>query len=77
MSKAEQVLRALGGSTGAGKPTTLPSLPTVPTTGDANVDQFLSAIKQTLETWAGDRGDVLDAAVTWRELVDKQFARLT
>lgn len=76
MSKAEQVLRALGGSTGAGKPTTLPSLPTVPTTGDANVDQFLSAIKQTLETWAGDRGDVLDSAVTWRELVDKQFATI-
>lgn len=74
MSKAEDVLRALAGDVGIGTATTIPSLPTVPTTGDATLDQFLSALKQTIETWSGTRGDALDSTVTWRDLIDKQFA---
>lgn len=76
MSKAEDVLRALSGDVGIGAATTLPSLPTVPATGDATLDQFLSALKQTVELWAGNRGDVLDSAVTWRDLIEKQFAKV-
>ena len=77
MSKAEDALRAIAGEIALGRsPTVLPSLPTVPQTGDANVDQFLSALKQTVETWAGSRGDSLDATVTWRDLLDKQFATI-
>ena len=76
MSKASDLLRSLAGSVGIGKPTVIPSIPTVPQTGDANVDQFLSALKQTIETWAGERGDSLDSAVTWRGLIDKQFATI-
>lgn len=74
VSNAEILLRNLAGDVGAGTATTLPSIPTVPVTGDATLDQFLSALKQTVETWAGTRGDELDATVTWRDLIDKQFA---
>ena len=76
MSKATEILRSLAGSVGIGPATTIPSIPTAPQTGDANVDQFLSALKQTIETWAGERGDSLDSAVTWRGLIDKQFATI-
>lgn len=76
MSKASDLLRSLAGSVGLGKATVIPSIPTAPQTGDANVDQFLSALKQTIETWSGVRGDALDSAVTWRDLVDKQFATI-
>lgn len=76
MSKARDLLRSLAGSVGIGPATVIPSIPTVPATGDANVDQFLSALKQTIETWAGERGDSLDSAVTWRGLIDKQFATI-
>jgi uncharacterized protein YjbI with pentapeptide repeats len=76
MSKAEDLLRSLAGAVGVGAPTVVPSLPAVPSTGDATVDQFLSALKQTIETWAGERGDSLDSAVTWRELINKQFATI-
>lgn len=76
MSKAEDILRALSGGVGIGAATTLPSIPTVPATGDATMDQFLSALKQTVETWSGSRGDALDSTVTWRDLIDKQFATI-
>ena len=76
MSKAEDILRALSGGVGIGAATTLPSIPTVPATGDATMDQFLSALKQTVETWSGNRGDALDSTVTWRDLIDKQFATI-
>ena len=76
MSKARDLLRSLGGSLRSSDGTVIPSIPTVPNTGDANVDQFLSALKQTIETWAGERGDALDSAVTWRDMIDKQFATI-
>lgn len=76
MSKAAEALRAIKGGTDTGKATALPSIPNVPRTDDARVNQFLSAIKQTLETWGGDRGNSLDSAVTWRELIEKQFAKV-
>lgn len=76
MSKASEALRAIKGGTELGKATALPSIPNVPRTDDARVNQFLSAIKQTLETWNGDRGNELDAKVTWRDLIEKQFAKV-
>lgn len=76
MSKASDLLRALSGSVDTGAATVIPSLPTAPSTGDANLDQFLSALKQTVETWSGVRGDGLDSAVTWRDLIDNQFATI-
>lgn len=76
MSKASEALRSIAGNTDLGKATALPSIPNVPRTDDARVNQFLSAIKQTLETWNGERGDALDSSVTWRGLVENGFARV-
>lgn len=73
-SKAADALRAIKGGTGLGKATALPSIPNVPRTEDARVNQFLSAVKQTLETWGGDRGNELDSTVTWRNLIESGFA---
>ena len=76
MSKAQDVLRSLSGGVDVGAATELPSIPNVPNSNDSNLNQFLSAIKQTVETWNGKRGQALDSAVTWRDLVDKQFAKI-
>lgn len=75
MSKAADALRAVKGGTDLGKATALPSIPNVPRTDDARTNQFLSAVKQTLETWAGDRGNSLDSTVTWRNLIENGFAK--
>lgn len=74
MSKAAEALRAIKGGTDTGKATALPSIPNVPRTDDARVNQFLSAIKQVIETREGERGDSLDTSVTWRSLIEKGFA---
>jgi uncharacterized protein YjbI with pentapeptide repeats len=76
MSKAEDFLRSLSGDVGVGPETVTPSIPNVPATADANMKQFLSALKQIVETWKGQRGDALDSSVTWRDLVNKQFASI-
>lgn len=76
MSKAKDVLRTLSGGVDIGAATELPSIPNVPNSSDASLNQFLSALKQTVETWNGKRGQALDSAVTWRDLVDKQFAKV-
>lgn len=76
MSKAEDFLRSLSGDVGIGSETVTPSIPNVPATADANMKQFLSSLKQIIETWKGQRGDALDSSVTWRDLVNKQFASI-
>lgn len=76
MSKAKDVLRSLSGGVSSGEATELPSIPNVPNSKDSSLNQFLSAIKQTVETWSGRRGQALDSTVTWRDLVDKQFAKI-
>ena len=76
MSKAQDVLRTIAGGVDAGTATALPSIPNVPSSDNAHLTQFLSALKQTVETWNGKRGQALDSAVTWRDLVDKQFAKI-
>lgn len=74
MSKAADALRAIAGTLDLGAETRTPSIPNVPKTDDARLNQFMSAVKQIIETREGGRGNSLDAAVTWRDLLEKQFA---
>lgn len=74
MSKAAEALRNIAGKTDTGTPTKLPGIPAVPSVDSATLNQFLSAVKQILETRNGERGDSLDANVTWRDLVENKFA---
>lgn len=74
MSKAADALRAISGGIDLGKGTETPSIPTVPRTDDPRLNQFMSAVKQIIETREGERGNSLDSTVTWRKLIEKQFA---
>ena len=74
MSKAADALRAISGGISLGKGTETPSIPTVPRTDDPRLNQFMSAVKQIIETREGERGNSLDSTVTWRKLIEKQFA---
>lgn len=48
----------------------MPVVPDIPSDLDPELRSFLTAAKETLETWLGDRGDDLDKVVTFRDLAD-------
>lgn len=50
--------------------TRLPPVPNVPRGLGKDVERFLSALKERSEVFSGSRGDVIDRAVTQRELDD-------
>lgn len=54
--------------------TKVPSIPEVPATSDASLRRFLDAVRQVIQVREGNRGDALDAVVTYRDLVEGGLA---
>lgn len=55
----------------------LPGIPSPPAGIDSSLRCFLDALSEALQVRIGQRGDPLDAAITFRDLVDIGVARLT
>jgi len=53
-----------------------PSLPAVPNDVSPSTKTFLQAVKETVEVFDGKRGDNLDRAVTFRDLIDSGLAQV-
>lgn len=54
-----------------------PTLPAIPTVNDLpSTVRAVSQIKEYLETWNGQRGSQVDAAVTWRDLIGTGIAAI-
>lgn len=54
--------------------TKVPSIPEVPVTADAGLRRFLDAVRQVVQVREGNRGDALDANITYRDLVEAGIA---
>ena len=54
--------------------TKVPSIPVVPPALDPGLAKFLQAVKEVIQVREGNKGDALDAAVTFRDLVDAGVA---
>lgn len=54
--------------------TKVPSIPTVPTGADPALFRFLQAIRETILVREGQKGNELDSAVTFRDLIDAGIA---
>lgn len=54
--------------------TKVPSLPTVPSSADPALYRFLQAVRETMLVREGSKGDALDSAVTFRDLIDAGIA---
>ena len=52
----------------------LPSIPSVPSQAEPTTRTWMQAVKEVAEIVTGQRGDKLDSAVTWRDMLDKGFA---
>lgn len=57
-------------------PTVLPGFPKIPADASPALRAYLSAISEALEVRLGRRGDIRDAAVTYRDLVDAGLASI-
>lgn len=54
--------------------TKVPSVPEVPANVDIGLRRFLDAVRQVIQVREGDRGNALDAAVTFRDLIEGGLA---
>jgi hypothetical protein len=54
--------------------TKVPDIPEVPASADPSLRKFLDAVRQVVQVREGNRGDPLDAVVTYRDLIDGGFA---
>jgi hypothetical protein len=54
--------------------TKVPSIPIVPTAADPALFRFLQAVRETILVREGQKGDSLDSAVTFRDLIDAGIA---
>lgn len=55
--------------------TKTPAIPAVPRRVNESILPFLTSVKEALEVRMGQRGDRLDKAVTWRDLVETGIAK--
>ena len=58
-------------------PTKVPSIPEVPALQDAGLRRFLDAVRQVIQVREGDRGDILDSVITFRDLIEGGLATYT
>ena len=54
--------------------TKIPAIYSVPAKLDPDLKRYLESVKEAIEVSLGRRGDVLDQAVTFRDLIDTDLA---
>lgn len=66
----------MNGKKSTPNPTVLPGFPKIPADASPALRAYLSAISEALEVRLGRRGDIRDAAVTYRDLIDAGLASI-